>query len=190
MKLLTQFFLGFLSLCTSFAQAASLPEWTIVPAQSELKFTANQNGAPVSGIFKTFTGEILVDPANYQQSSIHISVDMNSISASYADLVSTLSSPDWFNVKMFPKAEFKAIKFDKIDAKTYLANGTLTIRDKSVPVVLKFTAVEDPKDHATVEGDTVIKRSDFGVGQGDWASTDEIKDEVAVHFKVVADKKK
>ncbi|TIE18035.1 polyisoprenoid-binding protein, partial [Legionella pneumophila] len=30
----------------------------------------------------------------------------------------------------------------------------------------------------------------FGVGQGEWASTDEIQDEVIVRFKITATRKK
>lgn len=177
-----------LVLMSLFADAAT-SEWQIIPNQSSLSFTAIQNGAPVSGQFKTFTGEIMVDPANYKASSVHIVVDMNSISAGYADVKNTLITPDWFNVQMFPKAEFKSTEFNKTGDKTYQAIGTLTIRDKSAPVTLIFTAEETADGMAIVEGNTVLKRSTFGVGQGEWASTDEVKDEVKVNFKIVAKRK-
>ncbi|WP_298622605.1 YceI family protein [uncultured Legionella sp.] len=100
-----------------------------------------------------------------------------------------MTSPDWFNVAAFPKAEFKATEFKQLDDKTYEANGALTIRDKSAPVTLKFTAEESPKNHAVVIGSATIKRNAFGVGQGEWASTDEIKDDVIVNFKISANRK-
>ena len=171
---------------SSITWANKSPEWQINPAESELSFTATQNDAPFTGTFKKFSGEIFVDPNNYKASSIHIVVDMTSLSAPYADLISTLQSPDWFDTKMFPKAEFKATQFNKTSDKTYEAIGSLTIRDKTAPVTLIFTAEESPKNHAVVDGHTLIKRTVFGVGQGDWASTSEIKDDVAVHFKIVA----
>ncbi|STX41088.1 putative YceI-like family protein [Legionella donaldsonii] len=168
---------------------AALPEWEIIPGESSLSFTATQNDAPVKGQFKQFTGKIFVDPNNYKSSKIDIIVDMNSVSADYADVKNTLITPDFFNVQMFPKAEFKATEFNKTGDKTYQAMGTLTIRDKSAPVTLTFTAVETSPGMALVEGTTTFKRSTFGVGQGDWASTDEIKDDVKVDFKLVAKKK-
>ena len=183
-------FLGLLLVCFSFTlKAATPPQWDIIPAESELTFTGTQNNAPVTGSFKKFTGEIFVDPDNYKASSIHIVIDMSSITASYADITATLTAPDWFDVKAFPKAEFKATKFNKIGEKTYEADGILTIRDKSAPVTLTFTAEESPKNHALVSGSTSIRRSTFGVGQGEWASTDEIKDEVTVKFKISANRK-
>lgn len=170
------------------AKAAPI-QWVIVPAQSQLTFTGTQNGAPVTGEFKTFTGEILVDPNDLSVGSIDIVVDITSLNTSYADLKETLLTSDWFNPKLFPKAEFKATQFKQTGKNAYEAIGTLTIRDKSAPVTLNFTAQELVPNKRQVVGSTVIKRSTFGVGQGEWASTDTVKDEVTVAFKVVAIKK-
>jgi polyisoprenoid-binding protein YceI len=172
----------------SAALNATAPQWTMIPGDSKLTFTATQNGAPVSGEFNSFTAAINADPVDLKSSMIDIVVDMNSITASYPELKDTLISSDWFNVKMFPKAEFKATNFKKTADNNYQAMGTLTIRDKLVPVTLTFTAdLVDPKK-GLVTGSTTIKRTAFGVGQGDWASTDEIKDDVTVNFKITATK--
>lgn len=175
---------------SSLIYASNSPEWEIVPSQSEITFTGTQNGAPVTGRFKKFTGQIFVDPVDYKASSIHMTIDMNSISAPFEDITTTLASPDWFNVKVFPNAEFKATKFNKLDDNTYETDGTLTIRDKSAPVTLKFVVDQISKDQALVEGNTTVKRSVFGVGQGEWASTDEIQDDVIIRFKISAIRKK
>ncbi|WP_238583835.1 YceI family protein [Legionella brunensis] len=161
----------------------------MVPSKSTLRFTATQNNAPASGEFKKFSGKISVDSENYKASSIDIIVDMTSLSSSYSDLKDTLLTTDWFNVQLFPTAEFKATNFNKTGDNSYEANGVLTIRDKSAPVKLIFTAQETSSDTALVVGETTLKRSTFGVGQGEWASTEEIKDEVKVNFKIVAKKK-
>lgn len=174
------------SCVTSYAM--NPPKWDIVSNESELTFTATQNEAPVTGGFKKFSGTILVDPADYKTGSIDIVVDMSSVTASYADLKTTLVAPDWFNVALFPKAEFKATQFNKTGENSYDAIGTLTIRDKSAPVTLHFTANITNNNHAVVTGETTIKRNAFGVGQGEWSSTKEIKDDVVVHFKVVANR--
>ncbi|HAU0201934.1 TPA: YceI family protein [Legionella pneumophila] len=168
---------------------ASVPSWEIVPAESQLTFTATQNGAPVKGEFKTFTGTILVDPNDLKNSSIDIIVDINSLTASYAELKTTLVTSDWFDAKLFPKAEFKSTQIEKTGDKSYQAKGTLTIRDKSQHIVLTFTGDEPNPSKGMVVGSTVIKRTQFGVGQGEWSSTNEIKDDVTVNFKVVANKK-
>lgn len=168
---------------------ASPPQWEILPSESQLTFTGTQNGASVSGEFKSFSGDIFVDPKDLSHSSIVIMIDINSLSASYADLKKTLMTSDWFNPELFPKATFKATQFKQTGKNTFEAIGTLTIRDKSAPVTLNFSAEERAPNKGVVLGSTVIKRNTFGVGQGEWASTDEIKDDVTVKFKVVATRK-
>ncbi|KTC93044.1 YceI family protein [Legionella drozanskii] len=179
----------FLFILVPFIGRAAPPEWQIDPSQSSLSFTATQNGAPVSGQFKTFTGEIFVDPANYKASSVHIVIDMSTITTDYADVKTTLITPDWFNVKVFPKAEFKSTEFNKTGDNTYQAIGNLTIRDKTVPVTLSFTTEQPSSDTGIVTGNTVLKRNAFGVGQGEWSSTDQVKNDVKVDFKIVAKRK-
>lgn len=179
---------GFLALASMGTEAA-VPQWQIVPNESQLTFTATQNGAPVTGEFKTFTGDISVDPNDLKNSSIDIIVDINSISASYSELKDTLINAEWFNVKMFPKAEFKSNQIEKTGDKSYQAKGVLTIRDKSEPVTLTFTSEQPNANKGIVVGNTTIKRTQFGVGQGDWSSTKEIEDEVTINFKVVGIKK-
>lgn len=165
---------------------AAPPSWQIIPKDSNLKFTATQNGAPVSGEFKRFTGDIKFDPAHLDGNSVTINVDMSSIANPYADLVDTLKSADWFHIKNFPQAVFSATKFTKKGDKDFQAIGTLTIRNKTVPVVLNFTQDEYTTTKAKIHGSTILKRNDFGVGQGEWSSTAEIKDEVKVEFVVSA----
>ena len=163
--------------------------WQIVPNESELTFTGTQNGAPVTGSFKQFTGTILFDPNDLKNSSIDIVVDINSVITSYAELKDTLLTSDWFNAKNFPKAEFKSTQIDKLNDKEFEAKGILTIRDKSQPVVLTFTESEPGPNKAVASGSTSIKRTAFGVGQGEWAGTDQVKDDVKINFKVIATKK-
>ena len=161
---------------------AAIPAWQIIPNASSLTFTATQNDAPVSGKFKQFSGNILFDTNALNQSSVTITVETGSVSASYKDLVDTLKTPDWFNVKLFPQAIFKANQFKKTGDKTYEAKGDLTIRNKTLPITITFNVVEMTDTKAKVMGSTLIKRNAFGVGQGEWSSTDEVKDDVKINF--------
>lgn len=189
MMKLSQLFYFYLIFFSS-VYAGSLSQWDIIPAESSISFTGTQNNAPVTGAFKLFKGTIEVDPEKPESAKLDFIINMDSLSVSYADLANILITPEWFDIKAFPTAEFKSNKISKIDDQHYSAAGILTIKNKSQPIVLKFTAVESPKNHGAVEGSTIIKRSDFGVGSGEWASTDTVKDEVTVNFKVAATRKK
>src|SRR5690606_38063937 len=130
-----------------------------------------QNNSPVQGEFTSFSGNIEFDPAALATSKVNIEVDRNSVSASYAEVPVTLRNDDWFAVKLFPKAVFEAANFSKQDDGRFEADGTLTIRDKKAPVKLNFTLDEYSETSALAKGSTIIRRNDFGVGQGDWAKT-------------------
>lgn len=174
---------------TSLTFAANVTEWQIIPAESRLTFTGTQNGSPVTGSFKTFTGKIFFDPDHLDQSHVQINVDMNSIEASYIDLVTTLKAADWFNVKIFPQAIFSANNFIKVANNAYQAKGTLTIRDKTQPITIDFKQEANDGKKVRVSGQTSLKRRDFDVGQGEWSSTEEVKDKVNVQFTLNAIKK-
>ena len=168
---------------------AAPPVWNIVPNASKLTFTATQNGAPVSGEFKKFTADIHFDPDQLNANNVKVVIDTGSISDPYNQLADTLRGADWFNVKQYPQAVFTSNSFKKTGDKTYQSTGNLTIRDKTLPVTLVFTQEEYTNNKARIKGSTTIKRTAFGVGQGEWADTKTIKDEVQIDFTVTAEKK-
>lgn len=176
-------------LLTSMLANAAVPAWQIVPASSSITFTATQNNSPIIGQFKSFSGDINFDPAQLKASSVKISVDLASVTTSYKEVQDTLKTTNWFDVKAFPQAVFQANDFTKTGNNAYTANGTLSIRDKTVPVVLNFVLDQYTADKAHATGSVQLKRLAFGVGQGEWASTDDVKDAVKVDFVVTAVKK-
>lgn len=165
---------------------AASPVWKIVPNESNITFTAIQNNAPVGGQFKTFSGTIQFDPNDLKGSMLKIVVDLNSVTTAYKEVGDTLKTEPWFDIKVFPNATFSANQFEKTGNNTYQAKGTLSLRDKSLPVMLTFTLDEYTDTKAHAKGSTTLSRTAFGVGQGDWAKTSEIKDDVKVDFVVFA----
>lgn len=165
---------------------ATVPTWKIVPKESSLTFTATQNNAPVTGQFKTFTGDINFDPKQLSANNVKIIIDMSSITDPYNQLSDTLKEADWFNVKKYPQAVFQSSNFVKTGDKTYQGKGTLTIRDKTLPVTLVFTQEEYTPTKAVIKGSTTVKRTAFGVGQGEWADTKTVKDDVQINFTISA----
>ena len=94
-----------------------------------------------------------------------------------------------FEWKNSAKVSASTGEVTKTGDKTYKAEGTLTIRDKTQPVTLTFKEEENTVSKGRIKGSTTLKRTDFGVGQGEWADTKAIKDEVLVEFEVTATKK-
>ncbi len=188
MNKLTLSVLLFASLFFATVVFAAAPAWKVIPERSSLTFVGAQNGAPAKGEFKKFTCDIRFDLNNLKESKVKVIVDVTSLFTSYADLASTLKTPDWFNSAAFPTAVFESTEIVKSGDNQYQAKGNLTIRDKTIPVTLNFTATQPTQNSGMVNGFANIKRTAFGVGQGDWASTDEVKDDVRIDFIVAAKK--
>ena len=89
-------------------------------------------------------------------------------------------------MKLFPEAIFESESFKKTGNNQYQVDGKLTIRDKTVPVVLTFSTEELTKTKGRVKGSTTVKRMMFGVGQGEWSDTNAVKDDVQVNFTMTA----
>lgn len=162
---------------------ADLPAMQLVSDESTLTFTATQNDAPVKGSFKNIAGSIHFDVKQLNQSNATITIETNSLTTAYKPIADSLKTEDWFDVKQFPEASFKSDKITKMDDTHYQADGVLSIRDKSKPIKVNFVLVSNANDKTKVKGDFTLKRLDFGLGQGEWASTDEIADPVKIEFE-------
>jgi polyisoprenoid-binding protein YceI len=164
------------------------PIWKIVPENSSITFTATQNNSPVTGSFKSFGTFVRFDPVDLKASRVEVNVAVASVKTSYSQIADTLLTPDWFNASVFPHAIFTAKNFMQVKDNTYAAKGLLTIRDKTIPIVLMFKLDEYSANKAHATGWTTVKRTQFGIGQGEWAKTGEVKDDVTVTFDVSATK--
>jgi polyisoprenoid-binding protein YceI len=164
------------------APSASLaaPAWTVVPAESSIGFQVTQAGGIVEGAFKRFDATIAFDPNDLVASRVQVSVDIASITTGAAERDQELPKPDWFNVAMFPRAIFTADRFRAIGANSYVAEGTLAIRDAKVAVSLPFTLDLKDNGSAAMQGKVELDRTAFGIGQGAWATSDIVGRKVIV----------
>ncbi len=154
------------------------------PAAGRLEFTATQADAKFSGAFKRFHVALEFDPAHPEQGRLDVTVDAASIDTQDPERDEILRGADFFWVEKYPKAEFHAARFERAGT-GWRAAGELTIRGmkKSVPVsfTLEPAAGSGP---AVMKGGARLSRLAFGLGQGDWASTEWVGDPVDVRFEL------
>jgi polyisoprenoid-binding protein YceI len=152
------------------------------PSKSTLQFVFNQAGAKNDGKFGKY--DVSFTP---ESNVLNVVVQVSSLDTGDKDRDSTLRSADLFNVAKFPQAKFSATKITHGAGDKYEAVGKLTIRDASrdvkIPLTFK-TASEGGKQVGTMTGEVVIKRLDYGVGQGEWKSTEWVDNEVTVKFSL------
>jgi polyisoprenoid-binding protein YceI len=172
------------------SDSAPNPDWKIIAKSSKLEFVAMQENSAVKGSFKKFDGVIVFDPDHLEKSNIAIDIDTTSVETSFDEGSETLKGATWLAVKTFPKATFTAKKFTYLDRlkKSFHADGTLTIKGKSLPTSLEFTLDEYSKNSAKATGKAKIKRSAFGVGDADLKKANGVKDDVEISFVISAEK--
>jgi polyisoprenoid-binding protein YceI len=169
------------------AAAAPPVHYTLDPARSLLRFSFVQAGANNTGRFGKFTADVLFSDQNLPASKIDVTVDIPLLDTGDKDRDDTLKGADLFNVAKFPQARFTATKFTATSGGRYDAQGKLTIRGitKDLKVPLTFqTKMEQGKNVGYMTGRATLKRLEYGVGQGEWKSTEWVNDDVTVTFSL------
>ncbi len=171
------------------AVSAEVPQepggWLIIPEESHIQFTATQYGQDFAGEFSRFDGFIVFDPDNLAGGHVRIEIHTGSISTGSADRDSQALGGDWFDVSSYPVAVFESTQFEHVEANQYVATGTLTIRNQIQPVVLPFS-LEINEGVAHMQAQLSLKRTDFGVGQGQWSDGAAIGEVVKLDIAVAA----
>lgn len=166
------------------AEAGPKP-WYVIGNQSSLEFTATQNDAPIKGTINPFRAGITFSPDFLEQSKIQVEMAIKDFHINYQQAEQAIKSADWLDMAQFPVAKFSSTHITHSADKNYVAEGNLTIRNITLPVILHFTLEEYSENRAHVKGEATLSRTAFGIGQGEWKGTDVIKDEVAVKFELV-----
>jgi polyisoprenoid-binding protein YceI len=154
------------------------------PSGSSLNFTFTQLDAESTGRFKSFATEFLYDEKNPAAGSLEVTIEIGSLDTQDGERDEALKGTDLFGVATWPRATFVSRSMTKNTAGGIDVLGRLTLRgvtkDLRLPIALKPTA-----SGLELSGQTSLKRLDFGVGQGEWQSTESVGDEVKVSYKVV-----
>lgn len=147
-----------------------------------LEFSAMQAGAKFTGAFKRFQVRLDFDPSNTAQGSLHVAVETPSIDTQDAERDEVLRGSDFFWAEKHPQADFHAERFEP-DGAGFRALGELTIRGTTKPTAIRFT-LAPAQGAAAMKGTASLRRLAFGLGQGEWSSTEWVGDEVEVRFEL------
>lgn len=165
--------------------SAGSSDWMLDKSASKLEFSATQTGKGFKGAFSSFDADIRFNPEDLSTAKIVVTVNTSSASTGDKQRDAALPTSEWFYSKAFPAATFASSKVTAQSDGSYLADGALTIRGISKPLGLPFT-VEISGDRAVAEGEVTLMRSDFGVGQGEFATDEWVGFDVAVQFHIEA----
>lgn len=171
-----------LTLAASLA-APAFADQKFVPGQSEVAFTSRQMGVPVDGRFRKFDAQVAFDPTQPEAAKINITIDLGSVSLGSPEPESELVKQPWFDTRRFPRASFQSTAVKAVGTGRFEVTGKFSIkgmqRDLTVPVALTRSG-----EFTIANGSFNIKRLDFKIGEGEWADTGMVANDVQVRFKI------
>jgi polyisoprenoid-binding protein YceI len=183
MKISKSLSLLLLSAAAFAAPSLAFAQQKLLPAQSDIAFVTKQMGVPLDGHFKKFDGQISFDTAKPEAAKIAFTIDTGSATLGAPESDAEMPKAAWFNVPKFPQATFQSTSVKSLGAGKYQITGKLTIKgnvkDVDVPV-----ALTQANGITTAIGQFPIKRLAFKIGEGEWADTSMVADDVQVKFKL------
>jgi polyisoprenoid-binding protein YceI len=170
-----------LLLCFASASVSAASFDLVNLPRSNITFVSKQMGVVVTGKFAQFNSQISLDPAHPETGKAQIAVMLNSIDAGSDEANDEVKGKAWFNVQAYPNATFVASTVKALGGNQYQAVGKLTIKGKMRDVIVPFTAVVAGTS-LLLDGNIPISRAAYGIGEGAWADTSVVADDVQVKF--------
>ena len=185
-RLSTLSLLGALAAVPAFAAPEA---YVLDPSHSQIVFSYNHLGFSTSyGMFSGFEGKIQFDQAEPANSSVEVSFPVKTMLTGWQERFDHFMSKDFFDATDDEMVTFKSTAIEVTGEKTAKITGDLTLNDVTKPVVLDAVlnqVGEHPmatKPWAGFSATTVLKRSDFNLGQ----FAPFISDEVNVNISIEA----
>ncbi|MHC8391631.1 YceI family protein [Pseudomonas sp. MDT2-39-1] len=173
------------ALAFGFFPCADAAEYTQVnETASTISFTYKQFSSRVYGTFGKFKATLDFDTANPSAGHAALTIQLDSINAGSEDANTELQKPAWFDAQKYPEATFESTGVKALADNHYTITGKLTLRgvtrEVAVPIVLKAENAI-----GIFDGQLTLKRSDFRVGEGEWANG-FVSDDINIRFRMVA----
>lgn len=161
--------LTIVALITSLVSTANAADtFKIDPVHSSVGFSIMHLGVTnVYGRFNDISGTVVFDKDNAANSSVELTVPIESVDTHAAKRDQHLKSPDFFDAKQFPTMTFKSTKVEA-SGDTLKVTGDFTLHGVMKPLTVEFKKGGEGKGmqgEIRGGGETrfTIKRSDFGM---------------------------
>jgi polyisoprenoid-binding protein YceI len=167
------------------ATPAMAAHWNVDTAKSKLGFTVQWSNEPFSARFDNWKANIDFDPTNLAASHADVTIAIGSEASDETDFDSGLKGAQGFAAAQFPSARFVTKSFTHKSGNDYVASGTLTLKGMTKDVTLPFALTINGKQ-AHMVGTAHLLRTDFEIGQGQWAAPTPVSHDVMVNIDITA----
>lgn len=150
----------------------------VVPETSTITFNYKQMGVAMDGKFKKFNAQVKLDTDKPAQAKGSIEIDLASIDTGSSEADQEVVGKPWFNVVAYPTANFVLKNLRPVGANQFEATGELTLKGHTQ----ELRAPVKVTPQGVLTGSFVLKRAEYGVGDGMWAKFDVVANEITVTF--------
>lgn len=144
--------------------------YTIEPYHTQAGFSVSHFGfTNFYGVFSGASGSLVLDPAKPSAAKLEVTIPIQSVQTTSAQLDGMLKGDQWFDAAKFPTATFTSTKVVLSGKDSAVIAGNLTLHGVTKAITLEAHFVGagvNPLDKsftAGFEATGTIKRSDFGV---------------------------
>ena len=153
--------------------------------KSEIRFVSKQMGVNVEGRFRKWKANIVFLPKDLGHSKADFEIDLGSIDLASEESETEIKGRVWFDTGRFPVARFATTAVRETAPDKYDVAGALTIKGVTRDAVVPIAIRKDPTGNSVAEGSFTVKRLDFKIGEGEWADTGTVANEVLVRVRMV-----
>ena len=179
---------GFLpvALVLGFIASAQAVEYKDVNrTASQISFTYTQLGQRVYGTFSEFEGTLTFDTQQPEAGQAVLKIQLASIDAGSPDANDELQRASWFDTATYPVGVYESNGARALGDNRYRITGNLTIKGITRPVNIEVV-LKEQSGIGVFDGEFILKRGDFRIGEGEWAGNSVVSNDINIKFKMVA----
>jgi polyisoprenoid-binding protein YceI len=153
--------------------------------RSEIRFVSKQMGGNVEGRFRKWKANVDFRPNDLAQSKAEIDVELASIDLASEETEAEARRAAWFDTAKFPVARFVSTRIVDQGGGRYEIAGTLAMKGTTKEVIVPVRLERDASGNRLATGQFTLARLDFRIGEGLWADTATVANEVVVRLRMV-----
>jgi len=157
----------------------------VLVGKSEIRFMARQMGVNVEGRFRKWKANIVFLPKDLAKSKAEFDIDLGSIDLASEDSETEVKDRLWFDTAKFPVAHFASTSIRDLGGDKYDIAGQLSLKGIKRQTIVPIAIKKDAAGNNVAEGSFTLKRLDYNIGEGLWADTDTVANEVVVRVRMV-----
>jgi polyisoprenoid-binding protein YceI len=158
---------------------------TVVAGKCEIAFSVKQMGVTFDGRFRSWKADVVFRPQAPAQSKAVIDIDLSSIDLASDDSETEARGPAWFDTRRFPVARFTSTAIRDLGGGRYEVAGKLSLKGIERNCAVPITVTTDASGNRVADGAVTLRRLDFKLGEGEWADTATVANDVAVRVHIV-----